>query len=187
MPTVRSCFAAAAALLALGCADAAPGGDAATPTPSPEPPAPTPESRVGSLSLALQTEDGEFESFSYVITGPGFSRSNRIDVSNSNRISALIEGLPVSSGYTLTLSGKSVTSEPVVCSGSTVFAIRADEVTEATVALSCHFGEAPEEPPTPATAAPLPPISSAVLAVTLLALGALVVRRPRSLSPGPWS
>lgn len=176
-------------LLALGCGDGPSTFEGGEPSEAPdaETPRPAPETEVGSLSFALETEHGSFETFSYVLTGPSFSRSGTLDVSNSSRVSALIEGIPVGAGYTVTLSGKSVTSEPVVCSGSATFVIRAAQVTQAPVAISCHFEGAVEEPPAQPTAAPLPPISSALLAVALLTLGAVALRRPRSVSQGLWS
>lgn len=172
-------LAAVAAPWSLGCADGSAGAPTESEAPLPVPtrgPRPEPETDegVGSLSLALRTEHGSFDSFRYAITGPSFSRSGRIDVARSGRVPAVIEGLPVGSGYAVTLSGSSVDAD-VACSGSANFAIRAGEVTQAPVAIACHFGDAPEEPPeqppAPPAAAPLPPLASAALAVTLLGLG----------------
>jgi hypothetical protein len=167
--------------LSVGCSEADAGPHSATPGPGPSTagePGVGSEGRVGSLSFSLETRDGNFESFSYAITGPSFAKSGTIEVSKSNHISALIEGIPIGSDYTVTLSGQSVGADQVVCSGSAGFEIEAGAVTSAVVPVSCHLAQQPAEPSEP-TAAPLPPFSPVLVGVALLVMGVCAARRPR--------
>src|SRR6185503_17321239 len=92
-------------------------------------PTTAPEGDVGSLSLALQLQGNVFDKFSYVVTGPGFAKSGSIDVSKSNTVSVLIDSIPVGTGYSVTLGGKSAPPAEGQCSGSASFDIAAREVT----------------------------------------------------------
>ena len=63
-------------------------------------------SEAGSVALALTPVAGlTLNAFSYTIVGPGaFTRSATVDVSQSATLSAVVGGLPVGSGYTVTIS-----------------------------------------------------------------------------------
>ena len=177
-PAERSWLLAAAAALAcaLGCGNGAPAGQfegvPVGPTPAAEP-----AEEMGSLSFALTTQNGaQFTAFSYVITGPNFSKSDNIDVSNSTTVSALIDGIPVGSGYSITLQGTSAPPVKATCSGSASFAITAGAVTNVPVSVACHL-----EDPVPPTPVPIPPLTPVVLGVVLLVIGAASAGRRRSV------
>lgn len=149
------------------------------------PPEPVAE-QFGSLSFALQTEEGRFRKFSYAITGPSFSKSGAVDVSKSNTVSALIDGIPVGTDYSVSLSGSSVVPASLRCSGSAPFSISAGETTNVALSVACHTiddtGEPeepqePEEPPREPTAAPLPMWTPALLGFALLGFGVVRARR----------
>jgi hypothetical protein len=93
---------------------------------------------VGTVSLGLTLADGGvLLSASYVITGSnGFTRSGTIDVSNATSISALIGGIPVGSGYTITISATS-TDGNTSCGGSGTFSIQAGKTTNLSVPIAC--------------------------------------------------
>jgi hypothetical protein len=140
---------------------------------------------TGSLSFDLQAQGGvKIDAFSYTITGPNFARSSSIDVSNSTTVSTLIDGIPVGSGYSLSLSGESIAPAKASCSGSASFSIAAGVVTNVPVQIDCHLADAaPPDPGTPMPA-PLPPFAPALLGFVLLGLGArrareATVSRPR--------
>ncbi|HMJ09926.1 MAG TPA: hypothetical protein VK524_00905 [Polyangiaceae bacterium] len=119
--------------------------------------------------MTLQTSI-EFDAFSYAIAGANFSKSGSIDVSSSNTVSALIHGIPVGSGYTITLSGTSAAPKQATCSGSATFAISADAVTNVPVVVSCRLLAAPAP-------VPIPPVAVAALGLLLLGSGALFASR----------
>jgi hypothetical protein len=163
---------AAALAFAAGCGDgglAAPGEV----DPGGQAPATNPTETSGSLSFALTLQDGiEFDAFSYAITGPSFSKSGQIDVSNSTTVSALIDGIPPGSGYSITLMGTSAPPNRATCSGSATFAVAAGVVTEVPVAISCRLDEQ-------AAPVPVPPLAPVALGFILLAIGTASARRRR--------
>jgi phospholipase C len=80
------------------------------------------------------------DTVNYTITGPhGYSKTGSIDVSHSTTISAVIGGIPVGSGYTITLTATSVDGS-LTCSGSATFSVTAHTTTAVTVKLECHQG-----------------------------------------------
>jgi hypothetical protein len=93
----------------------------------------------GSIGLALHVGSAlTLNQIDYAISGPsGFSKTGTIDVSNSNTISAVISGLPVGIGFSITLSGTS-TDGSATCSGSATFDVVARRTSVAKVSLSCH-------------------------------------------------
>lgn len=166
--------------------DRAPGSAAEEHDQEPTPSGPA-EERTGSLSLALTTQAGvSFDSFSYAITGPSFTKPGRIDVANSTTVSALIDGIPVATGYSITISGDSAVAEggttTATCSGSASFDIAAGVVTQVPVAIACHL--AGDEPPAAAAPVPLPPAAPLALGLLLLAAGSVAVgkRRQRAVA-----
>src|SRR4051812_18727982 len=97
-----------------------------------------PES-VGSVGLALQLASGtSLDSASYTITGPnGFTKTGSIDVSQATKLSATIGGLPVGTGFTITLTG-TTSDAGGNCSGSASFSIAARKTTSVAVSMACH-------------------------------------------------
>jgi len=97
---------------------------------------------VGSVGLSLTTTGGTtITAASYVITGPqGFAKSGTINVAQSSVLSATVGGLPVGSGYSITLTATS-TDAQTNCAGSATFDVVARQVAAVGVPLSCH--EAP--------------------------------------------
>jgi hypothetical protein len=137
-------------------------------------PSTDPTERAGTLSFALSLEGGsKFSAFSYVITGPDFTKAGSIDVSESNTVSAQLEGIPAGAGYSLNLQGRSTAPSEAECSGSASFAISGGEVTTVPVAIACHVTDVPSLP----APVPLPPSVAVALGVLLLALGST---RPRT-------
>jgi hypothetical protein len=171
----RTRLLAAAAALTVGCGDggwAAPGEV----DPAGRAPAAEPAETSGSLSFALTLQDGiEFDAFSYAVTGPNFSKSGQIDVSNSRTVSELIGGIPVGSGYSITLMGTSAPPNRATCSGSATFGITAGAVTEVYVSISCRLDEQPAP-------VPVPPLAPVALGFILLAIGSASARR-RHMAP----
>lgn len=92
---------------------------------------------TGSIALGLRLANGEvIDSASYTIIGPrGFSRTGSIDVSNSNRISAQVVGLPAGSGYSVTITASGTTGQ---CNGSAAFAVTAGSTVTVPVSVACH-------------------------------------------------
>jgi hypothetical protein len=167
-------------LAACGTGDGAAPVDGVPPASSPR----TEPETTGSLSFALTLQDGvELDAFDYAITGPSFAKSGQIDVSDSNTVSALINGIPGGSGYSITLMGVTSVTRPngaavtAQCSGSATFAVTAGAVTSVPVAISCRVEEG--EPSNPV---PLPPLAPIALGSLLLAIGTLLQRRRVSRS-----
>src|SRR6478752_877484 len=81
---------------------------------------------VGTVGLALTPVAGvTLGSFNYTIVGPGaFTRSGTVDISHSSTLSTVVGGLPIGSGYTVTISAASPDAT-TTCSGSAAFSISA--------------------------------------------------------------
>jgi hypothetical protein len=96
------------------------------------------EEATGSLDLGLQLGNGaSLASASYTITGPsGFSKTGSIDISKSNKLSAVIGGLPAGSGFSITISATS--SQQDTCGGSASFNVQAGKTASVTVSLACR-------------------------------------------------
>jgi hypothetical protein len=94
---------------------------------------------LGSLGLALDAAPGvSLGSFSYTITGPGgFSRQASVDLSGSSKLSTLVGGLPVGTGFGITLQAKTLDGS-TQCGGSASFDVAARATTQVTVHLQCH-------------------------------------------------
>ncbi len=121
---------------------------------------------AGSLSFSLAAQGNlKFDAFDYVITGPRFTRSASINVSNSSTVSALVEAIPVGSGYSITLMGTSLPPPIAECSGSASFSITAGAVSQVPIAVQCH------EPSRATTPVPIPPIAPVALGAVLLLAG----------------
>lgn len=96
----------------------------------------------GSLSLELQASDGVFlDSLDYVVTGPdGYRKSGSIDLSHSNTLTGRIDGIPLASGYTLTLAATG-RGNSATCHASAGFDILAPGTTALQVSLQCKVKE----------------------------------------------
>jgi phospholipase C len=98
---------------------------------------PSDDQNSGSIGLLL-VGGGSIASFGYTITGPaGFSRAGTIDVSSSSKLAAIVGGLPVGAGYTLTVTGTSGDGT-TNCSGTASFAVAAGATTAVALTLDCH-------------------------------------------------
>jgi hypothetical protein len=128
------------------------------------------DAQTGSISFALQTAGVRFDAFDYVITGPHFQTHGTLDVSNSTTVSGVVGGIPIGTGYAVTLSGSSVDTPRAQCQGSKSFDITTDAVTPVPVTINCREGKAMLTPPP--TETPLPPFAPVLLGTILLALGA---------------
>src|SRR5215468_8462843 len=93
----------------------------------------------GSVGFALELAPGlTLDSVSYQVTGPGgFSTSGTIDTRNSTKISAVIGGLPVGTGFNLTISA-TLSDGSTTCSGSALFDVIAGATTQVSIHLQCH-------------------------------------------------
>ncbi len=95
----------------------------------------------GSIGLALQIAPGQnVASATYTISGPqGFTKTDTVDVSDSTQLQITIGGLPVGTGFTITLNAVS-TDGSITCSGSAAFDVAARQTTPVAVHLVCHEG-----------------------------------------------
>jgi hypothetical protein len=94
---------------------------------------------VGEIGLALTPVPNlTLAGFTYTVTGPGgFTRSATVDVSRSSTLSVEIGGLPVGSGFRVTISAVSLDGE-TRCLGSADFSVSADATSKVLVNLQCH-------------------------------------------------
>lgn len=97
------------------------------------------EDGVGTLGLSLQVGTGTVvNSFNYVITGPaGYSRPGVVNVASSSTLSALIGGIPVGSGYLVSLT-TSAADGSFACTGSGAFNVAARATSNVKVHLQCR-------------------------------------------------
>ncbi len=93
---------------------------------------------VGSLGLQLRAASGAtLSSFNYVITGPGgFSRPGTVGIDGSSKLSTLIGGLPVGSGFVVSLTAVA-TDDSLSCTGSASFDIAPRATSSVVVRLQC--------------------------------------------------
>mgnify|MGYP001545947500 CR=1 FL=1 len=101
--------------------------------------APASEPSAGSLALSLKAGAGvTLSSFSYVITGPGnFTRQATVNVGSSSKLSTLISGLPVGSGFSISLTA-AASDGALSCSGGANFDVAARATSTVTVHLQCR-------------------------------------------------
>jgi len=93
---------------------------------------------VGSIGLNLQVGGATLEQVSYTIAGPNeYVKSGTFKVADSTVLSAVLGGLPVGNGYTITLSG-TTTDGATSCSGAATFDIAAHQTTVVPVHMLCH-------------------------------------------------
>jgi len=117
----------------VGCGDQNSGANA---------PASASEEASGEVDLALQLANGAaLNTATYTIVGPNaYSKTGSIDLTNATKLSTTIGGIPVGTGYTITISG-TTTDSSTTCGGSGTFNVTARTTVPVTVALTCH--EAP--------------------------------------------
>jgi len=93
---------------------------------------------VGSIGLELQVGGATLSEVSYAIVGPGdYAKSGTLHVADSTILSAVLGGLPVGTGYTITLSG-ATTDGSITCAGSGSFDIVAHQTAVVSVHMLCH-------------------------------------------------
>ena len=159
--SVRVLLTSLALAFTMGCGNGSAGDDDSAPTPTGE---------TGSLSFALTQPDSlRLDELDYVITGPRYTKSGSIDVSKSTTVSALIEAIPVASGYSITLAGTSLAPGTVKCSGSATFDIAPGEVSSVPISVQCK-----NDPP---KLVPIPPVAPIALGLMLLVIGTARRRR----------
>ena len=94
---------------------------------------------TGAIGLALTPVAGvTLNAFSYTIVGPNaFSRSSTVDISHSATLSTTVGGLPIGSGYSVTISS-TATDATTTCSGSASFSVSAGTTSPVAVHLQCR-------------------------------------------------
>jgi phospholipase C len=99
---------------------------------------PADSSPTGTVGLQLTLPGGQqLTKVNWTITGPGnYSQSGSVNVANSQTVSFLVGGIPVGSGYNISLSG-TTTDGLTTCAGSTTFSIAARAITNVSVLLQC--------------------------------------------------
>jgi hypothetical protein len=138
-------------------------------------PGPTAEEGVGSIQLALSIGGGlRFDSVSYDIGGNGFHKAATIDVSKSSSFSTIVGGIPLGTGYTVTLTAQDAAHKLTGCSGSAPFSLTSAGVVPVAVNVQCHEAPITTVPPS----VPVPRGVAYGLGLALLALGLARVRRP---------
>ena len=163
---------ALAAVLTSGCSNAptvaeGPGSSVANPGQS--------ASAPGALSIALVVPpNSQINTISYQLTKTGFAQSGSLNVAQSGTVSGVIGGVPAGTGYTLTLAATDVAQKFTSCAGSSTVAVTAGATTPVSVAIECRLPPVATTTP-PAVPVPMPAV--ALLAVALLAMGAMATRR----------
>lgn len=95
----------------------------------------------GSIGVALQIAPGiVLDSVSYQLTGPGsYLRTGTVNVAGSTVVATTIGGIPVGTGYAITLTATSKDGG-THCMGAGTFAVAAGATTAVSVELVCHQG-----------------------------------------------
>ncbi len=94
----------------------------------------------GSVGLELELGAGvRLNTIRYEITGNGFTRSGSIDVSSSDRVRAVIGGIPAGTGYTVRLVADAGANGGVACDGSASFDVSAGATSTAVVVMRCRL------------------------------------------------
>jgi hypothetical protein len=96
---------------------------------------------IGSVSLKLELGAGvTVNSLDYSISGNGYSKSGTASVEGPGMaFMLLVDTVPVGTGYTIKLDGKSVAGD-VNCGGSAMFDVVAGQATHVTINLTCDGG-----------------------------------------------
>jgi hypothetical protein len=124
--------------------------------------------RVGTVALDLTLTSGfTVATVGYDIHRGAFHKPGNIDVSNSSGASVLVDGIPLNTGYAVTMNATSTGASPLTCSGSASFDVTGVAVTAVPVHLTCM--EASHA--TATTPVPVPPFALVALCGLLLASG----------------
>jgi hypothetical protein len=128
---------------------------------------------VGSVGLDLRVPGNmSFTSASYDISRGSYHKTGSLDVSNASSLSVLVDGIPVGTGYTVTLDATSTGSPPSTCTGSSTFDVDATTAAIVPVLLSCTTAQVSTGP----APVPLPRESVLVLGLLLLCAGVALPR-----------
>lgn len=93
---------------------------------------------LGAVAMALEIAPGlSLTTVTYEITGNDFRRAGSIDVRQSSTVSAVVGGIPVGTGYIVTLGATG--TRDLTCSGSGSFDIVAGAVAQVSVSLVCRL------------------------------------------------
>src|SRR6478736_6626442 len=105
-------------------------------------PATASEASSGEVSLDLALANGTtLNSATFTIVGPNaYSKTGSIDLTSATKLSTTIGGIPVGTGYTITING-TTTDSSTTCNGSATFNVTARTTTPVNVGLTCK--EAP--------------------------------------------
>jgi hypothetical protein len=96
------------------------------------------DGEVGSVSFELKLAGKyQFNSLSYDITGNGFNRSASVNVAGSSSFSTLVSGVPVGTGYTVSLTALDAAGDLTPCTGSATFSVMAAATVAVPVHMSC--------------------------------------------------
>jgi hypothetical protein len=164
---------AAAALLAAlagGCTDQPAAATGSTGAGNP--------SGVGAVDVALALPPNfQIATVNYQLTNTGYSKSGTLDVSQTQKISAVVGGIPAGTGYTLALTATDTAQKFTGCAGTTSSVnVVGGATTPVSVAIDCHLPQQVVVTNTP-PAVPVPMSAVALLAVGLLAGGLLTSGR----------
>ena len=95
------------------------------------------------VRLSFDIADGiVLRTVNYEISGNGYLRQGSIDVSQSLGLSAMIGGIPVGTGYTITVTATS-TDGTLNCAASATFSVVENVMTTVPLHLVCRFGTRP--------------------------------------------
>jgi hypothetical protein len=129
---------------------------------------------VGTVTLDLTLTTGlSIATVSYDIHRGAYHKPGNIDVSNSTGASVLVDGIPIGTGYTVTMNATTAGSSALACNGSSSFDVTGTAVAAVPVHLTCI------EASRAATTNPVPVPPSALLALCglLLASGLALLGR----------
>ncbi|MGH7438791.1 MAG: hypothetical protein ACRENE_24150 [Polyangiaceae bacterium] len=95
---------------------------------------------VGSINVEFRLPSGSASAASYRLTGPnGYSLASMLDFQGSQAVGFLLGSIPAGTGYELSLTASGEDGGES-CSGSTTFAVKANETTMITLDATCVGG-----------------------------------------------
>jgi hypothetical protein len=138
---------------------------------------------VGAVEVALALPPSfQIATINYQLTNTGYSKSGTLDVSQTQKISAVVGGIPAGNGYSLALTATDTAQKFTGCAGSSTVNVVAGTTTPVSVAVDCHLPQQVVVTTTP-PAVPVPMSAVALLAVGLLATGLLTNGRRGTRRP----
>jgi hypothetical protein len=128
---------------------------------------------TGEVSFNLQVGDATVQTVTYELKRSGFQKTGTIDVSHAPRVSAVVAGVPLGTGYTATLRANGTSAESFLqCSGSASFDVNTPGATPVDVHMACQES---------ANTVPVPKGANGALCALLVGAGfALSSRRRRT-------